>query len=179
MIVFASVAVAANACSLIALRTHRGAGLNMRAAYLEVLSDLAAAAGVLVAAAVVAGTGFVRADAITSGLIGIAILPRTWNLLRDAADVLLEATPKGVDMEEVRRHILEVPGVIDAHDLHVWAINSGMNVVSVHVVRSPEAHEGRVLDNLCACLAEHFDIEHSTFQLELPQHREHEPHQHG
>jgi cobalt-zinc-cadmium efflux system protein len=86
-------------------------------------------------------------------------------------DVLLEATPKGVNLAEVRRHLLELPGVIDVHDLHAWTITSGLPVLSAHIVVDPSADAGKVLDGLSACLAGHFDIEHSTFQLERPEHQ--------
>lgn len=179
MIVFAAVALLGNALSYVVLRGGSRHHINVRSASVEVLADLLAAAGVLVAALVIMTTGFTRADAIASAVIGAVILPRTWWLLREATDVLLESTPKGIDLADVRRHILDVPGVIDAHDLHVWALTSGLNVLSVHVVKTAEADAGQVLDRLCECLADHFDIEHSTFQLELPQHREHEAPLHG
>jgi cobalt-zinc-cadmium efflux system protein len=106
------------------------------------------------------------------------ILPRTWGLLREAVDILLEATPRGVDLQQVRQHILETPGVIDVHDLHAWTITSGMPVLSAHIVVAPEVLAdgggGRVLDSLCSCLAGHFDVEHCTFQLEDPAHQAHE-----
>jgi cobalt-zinc-cadmium efflux system protein len=89
-------------------------------------------------------------------------------------NVLLEATPEGVNLEEVRHHILDTAGVAGCHDLHVWTITSGMNVVSVHVVLREGADGARVLDRLGACLADHFDIEHSTFQLEPATHRDSE-----
>ena len=111
-------------------------------------------------------TGRTGADALASALIALLILPRTWGLLRDAIDVLLEATPKGVEMADVRRHILDAPGVADVHDLHAWSITSGVNVVSAHVVLDPGAEPAGVLDFLCECLSGDFDIEHSTFQLE-------------
>jgi cobalt-zinc-cadmium efflux system protein len=129
---------------------------------------------VLAAAVVIALTGFQAADPIASALIGLLILPRTWQLLREAVDVLLEAAPKGVDLAEVRRHLLETPGVADVHDLHAWTITSGLPVLSAHVVVDRGVDTGKVLDGLGACLAGHFDIEHSTFQLELPEHRGHE-----
>ena len=89
----------------------------------------------------------------------------------ETLDVLLEATPKGVDLREVRRHILEIPGVVDVHDLHAWSITSGMNVLSAHVVIDGRAEPPVVLDRLCSCLSGAFDIEHSTFQLELQDRR--------
>jgi len=121
---------------------------------------------VLGAALVITFTGFRAADAIASGLIGVLILPRTWGLLRESVDVLLEATPKSVDLDEVRRHILEAPSVREVHDLHAWTITSGMNVVSAHVIVDEGAKNAEILDGLCRCLSTQFDIEHSTFQLE-------------
>ena len=103
-------------------------------------------------------------------MIAVLIVPRTLAVLRDSVDVLLEATPKGVDMAEVERHILEAPGVREVHDLHAWTITSGMNVVSAHVVLTADAQPGDVLDELGRCLTDDFDINHSTFQLETPDH---------
>ena len=143
----------------------------MRGAYLEVLGDLAGSIAVVVAALVITLTGWTGADAVASLLIGLLIIPRTWRLLRDGLDVLLEATPKGVDLDLVRSHILGAPGVADVHDLHAWTITSGMNVVSAHVVLEPDADPPAVLDELCSCLAGDFDIEHSTFQLETADRR--------
>jgi cobalt-zinc-cadmium efflux system protein len=99
------------------------------------------------------------------------ILPRAWALLGDAVDVLLQATPKGIDLDEVRAHLLEAEGVADAHDLHAWALTSGMNVVSAHVIVEPGADPARVLDEICGCLADDFDMEHSTIQLETTDRR--------
>jgi cobalt-zinc-cadmium efflux system protein len=166
MLVFGLVAMAGNGVSVWLLRRGQRESLNIRGAFLEVLSDLLGALAVVVSAVVIALTGFLRADPLASILIGLLILPRTWRLLREAVDVLLEATPRNVDLEEVRRHILEAPGVADVHDLHAWTITSGVNVVSAHVVLQPRAEPPAVLDHLCDCLAGDFDIEHSTFQLE-------------
>ena len=166
MLVVAVIGLVANVISAQLLRGGAKESLNMRGAYLEVLSDALGSAAVLVAALVITFTGFTQADAIASVAIGLLILPRTWSLLREAVDVLLEATPRGVNMEEVREHILEAPGVRDVHDLHAWTITSGMNVVSAHVIIDNNANPPAVLDHLCRCLASQFDIEHSTFQLE-------------
>jgi cobalt-zinc-cadmium efflux system protein len=175
MLAFGIFALGGNACSLLLLRTGQGESLNLRGAFLEVLSDFLGAAAVIVAAAVIEVTGFERADPIASLAIGVLIIPRTWQLLRQATDVLLEATPKDVDLDEVRRHMLATRGVIDVHDLHAWTITSGVNVLSAHVVVSDAGLGGLVLDQLGGCLADHFDIEHSTFQIEPPGHRDHEP----
>ncbi len=115
-------------------------------------------------------TGWRQADAVASLLVAVLIVPRTVFLLRESVDVLLEATPKGVDLTVVERHIREAPGVIDVHDLHAWTITSGMNVLSAHVVLGEDAQPGDVLDHLATCLSADFDINHSTFQLETPEH---------
>ena len=171
MLVVAVIGLAANAVSLFVLRSAQRDSLNLRGAYLEVLGDFIGSVAVIVAAIVIAFTGWVGVDAVASVMIAILILPRTFALLRDATDILLEATPKGVDMDHVRRHILEAPGVVDCHDLHAWTITSGMNVVSAHVTLADDADPAATLDALCACLSDDFDIEHSTFQLETADRR--------
>ena len=178
MLVFALVGLVANAASLAVLRGGQAESLNMRGAYLEVLGDLLGSVAVIVAAGVILASGYTRADAIASVVIALLILPRTWLLLRDAVDVLLEATPRNVNLREVREHIRRVDGVVDVHDLHAWTITSGMPVLSAHVVVSDDALAerggGRILDELCACLGDHFDVAHCTFQLEPVTHRDHE-----
>ena len=171
MLVVATAGLIGNAASLWLLHDAQRESLNMRGAYLEVFGDLLGSAAVVVAAGVVALTNSLRADPIASAFVGLLIIPRTWKLLREAVDVLLESTPKGVDLAEVRRHILEADGVRDVHDLHAWTITSGLNVVSAHVVIGPSTDPARVLDELCGCLSEDFDIEHSTFQLETTDRR--------
>jgi cobalt-zinc-cadmium efflux system protein len=183
MLAFAAVGLVANVVGLAVLRGGAKESLNVKGAYLEVLGDFLGSIAVIVAAVVIATTGWLRADVAASVFVAFMILPRTWALLREAVDVLLEATPKGVDLVEVRRHILDTPGVVDAHDLHVWAITSGLPLLSVHVVVSDDAlADGGgavVLDALGTCLSDHFDVEHCTFQLEPSSHREHEPTTHA
>ena len=156
----------------------RGESLNLRGAYLEVLADALCSVAVIVAALVIAVTGWTHADTVASLAIGVLVLPRAWHLLREALDVLLEAAPRGVDLGTVREHILGVDGVVGVHDLHAWTITSGLPVLSAHVVVTDEAlaagHGGRVLDALCSCLGSHFDVEHCTFQLEARSHAGHE-----
>jgi cobalt-zinc-cadmium efflux system protein len=179
MLAVALVGLAANALSLWLLRNAQRTSLNVRGAYLEVFGDFVASAAVILAAVVIAVTGWTPADTIASLAIAILILPRTLRLLRDATDVLLEATPRDVDLDHVRRHILDAPGVVDCHDLHAWTITSGMNVLSAHVVLGQEANPTLVLDELCRCLADDFDIEHSTFQLETEDRRRLEERSHA
>jgi len=171
MIGVATVGLVGNSISLWLLRMAQAQSLNARGAFLEVLSDFAGSAAVIAAGIVIVLTGFGAADAIASIVIGVLIFPRTWRLLRDAVDVLLEGTPKGLDLALVRSHILEAPGVLACHDLHAWTITSGMNVVSAHVTIEPGVEPAAVLDHLCTCLAGFFDIEHSTFQLETSDRR--------
>jgi cobalt-zinc-cadmium efflux system protein len=171
MLVVATAGLIGNAVSLWLLHDAQRQSLNMRGAYLEVLGDLLGSATVVVAAGIVALTNSLRADPIASAFVGLLIIPRTWKLLRDAVDILLEGTPKGVDLADVRRHILEADGVLDVHDLHAWTITSGMNVISAHVVIESAADPVRVLDDLSICLSNDFDIEHSTFQLETTDRR--------
>lgn len=178
MLAFAAVGLVANLVSLLLLRRGSAHSLNVKGAYLEVLGDLLGSVAVIAAAVIITLTGWNDADPLASVLVALMILPRTWTLLREAIDVLLEATPKGMDLAEVRRHIIETDGVVDAHDLHVWTITSGMPVLSVHVVVDDDALAdgggGRVLDRLGDCLADHFDVEHCTFQLEPAGHASHE-----
>jgi cobalt-zinc-cadmium efflux system protein len=166
MLAIALVGGAANLIGMVLLHGPQRDSLNMRGAYLELMGDLLGSVMVVIAAVVIALTGWTAIDAIASIAIGVLILPRTLRLLRDAVDVLLEASPKGLKMDEVRRHILDAPGVADVHDLHAWTITSGLNVLSAHVVIEPDADPPAVLDELCRCLSGDFDIDHSTFQLE-------------
>jgi len=170
--------LAANAVSLWLLRHGQRESLNVHGAYLEVLGDLLSSCFVVVAALAIAVTGFHRADVIASALVGLLILPRCWALLREAFDVLMEAAPKNVDLDVVRRHMLELDGVVDVHDLHAWTVTSGLPVLSAHVTVTDDVARdglgGRVLDALGECLGGHFDVEHCTFQLETPSHRDHE-----
>jgi cobalt-zinc-cadmium efflux system protein len=177
-VVFALVGLAANMVSLTLLMRGQKESLNVRGAYLEVLADALGSVTVLVSAAVILATGWQYADPIASLAIGLMIVPRTVRLLRETLNVLLESAPKGVDMGEVRSHILALPGVEDVHDLHAWTITSGMPVLSAHVVVSQDlldsvGHE-KMLHDLQGCLGEHFDVEHCTFQLEPVGHAEHE-----
>ena len=180
LLVFGIVGLVGNVVSLAVLASSRRASLNLRAAFLEVLGDALGSVAVIVAAVVIALTGFALADAIAAVLIGALIVPRAVILLRDAANVLLESTPRGLDLDAVRDHLLEVPHVQSVHDLHVTQIATGLPVLTAHIVVDDECfydgHAPRMLDQLQSCVAEHFpvSIEHSTFQLELAEHGEHE-----
>jgi cobalt-zinc-cadmium efflux system protein len=177
-IVFGLIGLVANTISLTLLMRGQKDSLNVRGAFLEVVADALGSVAVIISAVVIMTTGWQAADPIASILISIMIVPRTWKLLHETLDVLLEAAPKNVDMAEVRAHVLALPGVEDVHDLHAWTITSGMPVLSAHVVVSSEVlnaigHE-KMLHELQGCLGHHFDVEHCTFQLEPSGHAEHE-----
>ena len=180
MLVFGVLGLVGNTVSLLVLARSRTADLNLRAAFLEVLADALGSVAVIVAAVVIATTGWLRADAIVSLVIAAMIVPRTVALLRDAATVLLESTPAGLDLADVRRHILEVPHVQDVHDLHASQIATGLPVLTAHVVVDDacfhDGHLATLLDALQDCVAEHFPVSvgHSTFQFEQAGHVGHE-----
>ncbi|MGW7610788.1 cation diffusion facilitator family transporter [Streptomyces sp. NPDC054766] len=177
-IAFGVFGLVANTISLTLLMRGQKDSLNVRGAFLEVAADALGSVAVILAAVVIMTTGWQAADPIASIAIALMIVPRTWRLLQETLDVLLEAAPKGVDMADVRAHILALDGVEDIHDLHAWTITSGMPVLSAHVVVSSDVlnaigHE-KVLHELQGCLGVHFDVEHCTFQLEPSGHAEHE-----
>ena len=182
MLAVAIIGAVANTAALLVLRRGARDSINMRGAYLEVLGDLVGSIAVVVAAIVILTTGFERADAIASLAIAVLILPRALALLRDVLRVLSQSAPKGTDVALIREHVLSKEGVVSIHDVHVWSITPGSNVFSAHVVVKPSVFkEGRtdqLLDSLCDCLAEHFDVAHSTFQLEPAEHADHEVEQH-
>ncbi|WP_127573855.1 cation diffusion facilitator family transporter [Georgenia faecalis] len=170
MMAVAAVGLVANLVCLRLLHAGQRESLNVRGAYLEVLGDLLGSVAVLVAGVVIALTGWQRADAVASIAIGVLILPRAGSLLRDVGRVLLEAAPEGMALASVREHMAQVPGVVAVHDLHAWTITSGVPVVSAHVVVEDDVLERtrfcEVLDALQDCLRGHFDVTHSTVQLE-------------
>jgi cobalt-zinc-cadmium efflux system protein len=178
MMAVAGAGLVVNLVALALLHRGRRDSLNVKGAYLEVLGDVFGSLAVLVAGLVILTTGWTFADTLASLAIGVLVVPRAWHLLREALDVLLEAAPRGVDLDDVRTHILGVDGVLGVHDLHAWTITSGLPVLSAHVVVSDAAlqagHGGQVLDALCSCLGSHFDVEHCTFQLEAETHADHE-----
>lgn len=178
MLVFGVVGLVANSAAIAVLARTRGASMNLRAAFLEVVNDALGSAAVLVAAASIAWFGWQRADAVASLVIGALILPRTWRLLRETVDVLLESTPKNVDLEAVRARLLSVEHVYDVHDLHATQVATDLPVLTAHVVVDDscfhDAHLPQLLDELQRCLAEDYDVTHSTLQFERAAHAEHE-----
>jgi len=157
---------------------HEQRSLNLRGALLEVMGDALGSVAVVGAALVMLTTGWRQADPVASLVIAAMIVPRALVLLREAAHVLLEGTPRDVDAAEVQRVLLTVPGVRDVHDLHLWTITSGRHAVSAHLVvdevRSLHCGDASVLDTAADALRNHFGLTHSTLQIEHDDHAEHE-----
>ena len=150
---------------------HAGArdSLNVRAAFLEVLGDLLGSAGTMLAALIILATGWTPADAVISALIGLIMLPRAWALLRSVVDVLLESTPRHLDLRQIESAMREVPGVESVHDVHLWSITSGFDAMSGHV-RSNGRPSEDVLHDLRTMLHDRFGIDHITLQVEAADH---------
>ncbi|HKH88155.1 MAG TPA: cation diffusion facilitator family transporter [Acidimicrobiales bacterium] len=178
LIVVAAVGIAVNLAATFVLAKANRTSLNIAGAFAHLMTDLWAFVGTAAAGVVIVTTGFSRADSIASFLIALLMLRAARQLLRDSGRVLLEAAPVAVDLTDVREHLLAATHVTDIHDLHAWVVTSDLPALSAHVVVSEECfadgHAPQILDELQACLTGHFDVEHSTFQLEPPGHTEHE-----
>jgi len=183
MVVFGVVGLVGNLVGLALLAGGRGDDLNMRAAFLEVVNDALGSVAVLVAAAVIATTGWLRADAVASLVIGVLIIPRTLKLLRETVDVLLESTPRGLDLSDIRDRIMTLPHVLEVHDLHATQVATGLPVLTAHVVVDDscfhDGHLGSMLDELQHCIATDFNVAHSTIQFEAAVHADHEHETHA
>ena len=178
MLVVAGIGLVANIAAYLVLRGGDRRSMNMRGATLEVLGDLFGSIAAVVAGVVLVTTGFAQADAIASLVIAALIVPRAGLLLRDVVRVLTESAPRDTDVALIREHLLETPEVVAVHDVHVWAITSGAPVFTAHVECEEavfaQGRTGAMLDRLGECLRGHFDVEHSTFQLEPAEHAERE-----
>lgn len=152
--------------------------LNVRGAFLHVLSDLYAFAATAIAGVVLMVSHWERADAVASLFVVVLMARSAWGLLRDAGTILLQAAPENLDLADVRAHLVEVEHVLDVHDLHAWTVASGQPTLSAHVVVSEACFESnyapRILDALQRCLSEHFAVAHATLQLEPATHEAHE-----
>ncbi|CAN7155853.1 cation diffusion facilitator family transporter [Microbacterium foliorum] len=180
MLVVAVVGLVANAISMWLLSRAQRTSINVRGAYLEVMGDLIGSAMVIIAAIVIVTTGWMPADAIASLMIAVLIIPRAISLLREVFSVLSESAPKGTAVSEIRQHLLDYDGVIGVHDVHVWQLTRGAPVFSAHVSVDPallaDGRSTKLLNDLQSCLAHHFDVAHSTFQIEPAEQSDCEPH---
>jgi cobalt-zinc-cadmium efflux system protein len=183
VLVVALIGVAVNIAATVVLGKANRSSLNVEGAFQHILTDLYGFLATVVAGIVIVATGYRRADAIASLVVVALMLRAAYGLLRDSGKVLLEAAPEGVDLEDLRAHLLETDHVTDVHDLHAWTVTSDLPAVSAHIVVTDacfhSGHCAQILDQLQACLTGHFDVEHSTFQLEPPGHFDHEIVQHA
>ncbi|QCR19020.1 cation diffusion facilitator family transporter [Agrococcus sp. SGAir0287] len=180
LLVFGILGLVANVIAIGVLVSARDANLNLRAAFLEVVNDALGSVAVIVSAIVIATTGFVAADALAAMLVACLIIPRAFVLLRASSRILLEETPEAIDLDAVRDHILGLDHVAAVHDLHASQIATGLPVLTAHVVVDDgcfrDGHGAAILAEVQSCIADHFDVEHSTIQVEPASHREPEHH---
>ncbi|SFN48655.1 cobalt-zinc-cadmium efflux system protein [Chryseobacterium oleae] len=176
MLIVAGIGLVVNIIGMMILRKDSEGSLNMKGAYFEVLSDMLTSIGVMIAGVIMLTTGWYYADPIISALIGLLIFPRTWRLLKEAVNVLLEGTPKDVDIHKLRQSLEEVPGVKDVHDLHVWSLTSSVNAMSAHIVRDNGMAQNPLLKTLTEVTTANFKISHTTFQIEEEGYEEQEMH---
>lgn len=167
MLVIAVLGLVVNLISMRLLSAGSGESLNVKGAYLEVWSDMLGSVGVILAAVVILLTGWGWVDSVVAAGIGFWVLPRTWVLLKDSMNVLLQGVPDGVDIDKVEQAIRGVPGVRDVHDLHIWALTSGKHVLSTHLIAdSAKGTEQQILARVTELLHEQFAISHATIQVE-------------
>ncbi len=167
MLAVAAVGLAVNLVGMFLLRSGSASSLNVKGAYLEVWSDMLGSIGVIAGALVIRFTGWTWVDPLVAVAIGLWVLPRTWTLLKESGNILLEGVPAGLKLDEIEQALLEMPGVESVHDLHVWALTSGKNSLTVHLVCNTEAtDEQRLLSGTTDMLTARFGITHTTIQVE-------------
>lgn len=170
MLAVALVGLAANVIAFLLLRDGADQSLNVRGAYLEVLSDLLGSIGVVIAALIIATTGWTYADPLMGVAIGVFIVPRAVRLGMQSLRVLLQEAPTTLDVAAIEGALTGIRGVVDVHDLHAWTLTSGMEVASAHLVvaRGDETH--RVLDEARSLLEDGYGVTHATLQVEPADH---------
>lgn len=167
MLVVAVLGLIVNLISMKLLGAHSHGSLNAKAAYLEVFADMLASCAVIVAGLVIMFTGWYLADPILSAILSIFIVSRTWGLLKESVEILMESAPREFDLEALTKAFLAVGGVVQVHDLHVWTITSGLLAMSCHLTIEPRADSQTVLNQVNALMEKDFKISHTTIQIEL------------
>jgi cobalt-zinc-cadmium efflux system protein len=175
MLIIAVAGLLVNCFVAARLHEHQHHSLNLRGAYLHVLSDLLGSIGAIVAGVVILTTGLNVADPLVSVLIAVLILFSAWTLVREAVDVLMEAVPAHVDLDRLGRALRAVPGVDEVHDLHVWTLTTGRYALSAHVVAGPRAGDDALLAAVTEVCRREFGIDHTTIQVEHESRRRVEP----
>lgn len=176
MMIVAGIGLVVNIIGILIIRKDSNASLNMKGAYFEVLSDMLTSVGVMMAGVIMLTTQWYYADPIISAAIGLLIIPRTLKLLMEAVNVLLEGTPKDVDISKLRASLEELPGIKEIHDLHVWSLTSGVNAMSAHVIADDNKNRNELLQILIDKATTDFKITHTTFQIEYEGYDETEIH---
>ncbi|AMO99883.1 cation diffusion facilitator transporter family protein [Collimonas arenae] len=167
MLVIAVFGLFVNLLSMRLLSSGKDASLNVKGAYLEVWSDMLGSLGVIAGALLIRYTGWTWIDSLIAVLIGLWVLPRTWVLLKESVNILLEGVPEGMDIDQVQSAMRAVPGVLSVHDFHLWALTSGKASLTAHVVYDPAyAVEQQLLPALKDVLARQFSVYHTTLQFE-------------
>ncbi|MEI7547591.1 MAG: cation diffusion facilitator family transporter [Actinomycetota bacterium] len=170
VLVVGAIGLLVNIVCFLLLRAGADESLNVRGAYLEVLSDLLGSVGVVAAAIVWGATGWTWVDPVIGAAIGLFILPRAWKLGAEALRILLQAAPERLDVDALRAELLALDGVVDVHDLHVWTLTSQMEVATAHLMIGQGGDSHGVLDMARALLAERHGITHATLQVEPDDH---------
>lgn len=168
MMIVAAIGLVVNLMSMRLLTAGKEASLNVKGAYLEVWADMIGSVGVIIGALAIRFTGWTWVDPVVAVLIGLWVLPRTWVLLRDTINVLLEGVPRGIKLPELRKAIGGLPGVAGVHDLHVWSTTTEDVSCTAHVTLTEGADADRVRKAIAGTLDERFGIEHTTIQTETP-----------
>lgn len=166
MLIIAAIGLIVNVVSMRLLMAGREKSLNIKSAYLEVWSDMLGSIGVIIGAIIIRFTGWAWVDSIIAVLIGLWVLPRTWVLLKESINVLLEGVPEGIDLSQIKQASYTIQGVLDIHDLHVWAITSDKINLTAHVVIDPQYQVENIFANLRKLFKTQFNIEHATLQYE-------------
>jgi len=166
MLIIAAIGMVVNFVGMRLLSGSAGGSLNMKAAYLEVLSDTLGSFAVIAASIIILTTGWYMADPIFGAVIGLFIVPRTWKMLKETAHVLMEGVPANVNLETVKQEMLKIPGVVTVHDLHVWTLTSGLDSMSAHVCVEDPTQGVTIVGELRQMLDQHFGISHTTIQVE-------------
>jgi cobalt-zinc-cadmium efflux system protein len=159
------VGLVGNAAATVALLSGDRRDLNLEGVLRHSAADALGSVGVVVSAVVMLATGWRYADPIAGLLIGVLVLAGSWSLVRDAFDVLMEAAPAGIDVEDVGGAMAAVPGVREVHDLHVWTVTSGFPALAAHVLTDPSDDVDEVRARIEAVLDERFEIHHTTLQM--------------
>ena len=166
MLVIAAIGLLANIVCAYILHAHSEENINIRGAFLHVVSDMAGSVAAIAAGVIIYFSGWYRADTIVSLLIIALILFSSTRLLGEAFHILMEGSPKGLSLKELEKHLLAIDGVSEVHELHAWSLSSGFNAVSAHLVVKDPAKQQTALKAATCAVTDTFGIRHSVFQVE-------------